>query len=90
MKERQILFSRPMVPPVLAGTKTQTRRVVKPLPLTYSASLDSLVVDEAAMLDGRIMKLNRYGRPGDRLGRHVHLGKVVAQQVCCEATKEQP
>lgn len=24
------------------------------------------------------------------VGRHVHLGKVVAQQVCCQATKEQP
>ena len=74
MKERPILFSAPMVKALLAGTKTQTRRVVKPQPVPSRTDLslwgwhadDGMMVrtDEA---DGDIGPRCPYGQPGDRL-----------------------
>lgn len=63
MAERPILFSGPMVRALLAGTKTQTRRVVKGPALEW---LDSagLVPWYVALPENRLCP---YGYPGDSL-----------------------
>lgn len=71
MKERPILMSAPMVRAILAGTKTQTRRVVKPQP--FDGPLELAVhlarrghyrwFDESAERGWSCP----YGQPGDRL-----------------------
>ena len=69
MKERPIIFSGAMVRALLAGTKTQTRRVVKPLPITLNRDTNSLEVDDENIANGRFAKQVPcpYGQPGDRL-----------------------
>jgi len=74
VKERPILFSGPMVRAILSGTKTQTRRVVKPQP----GSLDQVIqIDRTwhqtdsrgghMSLVGSRAGACPYGAPGDRL-----------------------
>ena len=76
MTERPILFSAPMVRALLDGTKTQTRRVVKPQPLavTLVPSGNHLfdyrddLSDYSRVVDmKKAVTLCPYGQPGDRL-----------------------
>ena len=71
-KERPILFSAPMVRALLDGSKTQTRRVVKPQPVydgRFSGGwkLKGKKGHEAATCSPFIAEVCPYGQPGDRL-----------------------
>lgn len=76
MKERPILFSAPMVRALLAGTKTQTRRVVKPQPTGFvggpgvtlcdSSPAPLVPMNDFAGTCGQEI-ICPYGQPGDRL-----------------------
>jgi hypothetical protein len=63
MTERPILFSAPMVRAILAGTKTQMRRVVKGMALEWLRPDGFTPEFTAAPENG----LCPYGKPGDRL-----------------------
>jgi len=83
MKERPIIFSAPMVRAILAGAKTQTRRVVKGAPhdwapvqpQVYSPTVIDRRGDEqpgpaaygAGNADGECWIRCPHGQPGDRL-----------------------
>lgn len=85
MKERPILFSAPMVRAILAGTKTQTRRVVKPRPMpaggwTVAARPRGFEItywdsDEQE----RCGIACPYGKPGDRLWVRETFAKIDGQ-----------
>lgn len=65
MKERPILFSGAMVRALLDGSKTQTRRVMKPQPSNVISQL-FIWKDNATPLD-ELLALCPHGQPGDRL-----------------------
>lgn len=77
MKERPIIFSGPMVRELLSGTKTQTRRVVKPQPPAWTnfalkacngwAWIDDLTDPRHGFPDGKEAIFCPFGVPGDRL-----------------------
>lgn len=76
MTERPILFSAPMVRALLAGTKTQTRRVMKDQPPhqpeVWQGSLNRAMTQPVMAAawdadDGSHQCLCPYGVPGDRL-----------------------
>lgn len=71
--ERPILFNGAMVRAILAGRKTQTRRVMK----GDAALLDAILPDYAARC--------RYGQPGDRLWVRETLRRWGSQWVAYDA-----
>lgn len=95
MTERPMLFSAPMVRAILAGTKTQTRRVVKPQPeamrSVYPPPSDGEWYWKHTKLDAgychttgsamrRLMEpLCPYGNPGDRLWVRETFAKIDGQ-----------
>ena len=67
MKERPILFSAPMVRALLDGSKTQTRRVIKPQP-DFVGAMGNPHVPWITKAPGLHVFLEcPYGQPGDRL-----------------------
>lgn len=67
VKERPILFAAPMVLALLAGRKTQTRRMVKPQPVWVGEPMN--LPDSDQWCDGCNSPIIRcpYGQSGDRL-----------------------
>lgn len=68
MRERPILFSAPMVRAILDGSKTQTRRMVKPQPSdsAHTAGGDGTPM-QSWWETGKDINWCPYGRPCDRL-----------------------
>ncbi len=66
-KERPILCCEPMVTAILDGTKTQTRRIVKPQPKNRIIRGDDGQFYDADCVAPGVLVRCPYGSPGDRL-----------------------
>lgn len=70
-KERPILFSAPMVRAILNGSKTQTRRVMKPQPTPWCQGMQTPIYTAtplSAFIEGAPIFLpNPYGKAGDQV-----------------------
>lgn len=92
MSERPILFSSPMVRAILAGKKTQTRRIVK-LP-TWADQHEPIEINMAGLPECICIKTGclsgiccPYGIPGDRLWvRETHM--IHAEEIAYAATDQ--
>lgn len=86
-KAKPILFSGPMVLAILAGQKTQTRRVVKPQPGNDNRipwpGRKGVVIN---IRDERVSGLSPYGQPGDLLWCR----ETFSGPHCMEATSDLP
>lgn len=67
MKERPILFSGPMVRAILAGRKTQTRRIVKPQSAVLTDQMARRLGVRPPAVENAAVIPCPYGQAGDRL-----------------------
>lgn len=69
MKETGLIFKSPLVRAILEGRKTQTRRVVKRLPLRINRDANAMEIDVANIENGEFAKRVPcpMGKPGDRI-----------------------
>ena len=69
MKETGLMFKAPLVRAILEGRKTQTRRVVKRLPLRINRDANAMEIDVANIENGEFAKRVPcpMGQPGDRI-----------------------
>lgn len=67
MKERPILMSGPMIRALLSGSKTQTRRVIKPQPTVCPDNPMYLDWNDSTLDVLAMARYCPYGQPGDRL-----------------------